>query len=378
MRFSRIVLAQFVVTVVVAAQTFTVTPSSLTINGAADSASVPQPITFQISSPTAGTQFTFGPSYIILNPGPPVQAVGINAVDLLISPSSGTTPATISVTLTPNLVRILYPGMNSLVMNIFGLQIPITVNLSPPPPPVVRAIVDAASFQPRVSAGSLISIFGDNIGPLPTVATLGRYGPYLAFIDPILANLVNVAELNTVFNNVPQLYASTTQVNAVLPPQIAGLPSVTVVLEHDGVKSRPVTLILSDTSPSIFTANQTGTGQGAILNQDGSQNSAANPAPPESVVQIFANGAGQWNPILPAGVLVPLAPPYPMPVNQVSATIGGAPAQVQYAGAAPNLVFGMLQVNAVVPAGLAPGPQQIVLKIGQNDNAQQGVTVAVR
>jgi len=85
-----------------------------------------------------------------------------------------------------------------------------------------------------------------------------------------------------------------------------------------------------------------------------------------------------WNPVLPDGVLVPLTAPYPVPVAKVSVTIGGLPAQVQYAGAAPNLVSGMLQVNAVIPAGVGPGNQQIVLTVGQNNNSAQNVTVAVQ
>ena len=95
-------------------------------------------------------------------------------------------------------------------------------------------------------------------------------------------------------------------------------------------------------------------------------------------MQIFGNGAGVWNPVLPDGVLVPLTPPYPVPMAKVSAAIGGLPAQIEYAGAAPNLVSGMLQVNAVIPAGLAPGNQPVVLTVGQNNNSAQNVKVAVQ
>jgi hypothetical protein len=34
-------------------------------------------------------------------------------------------------------------------------------------------------------------------------------------------------------------------------------------------------------------------------------------------------------------------------------------------GAAPDLISGILQVDAVVPAGLGSGPQPVVLKVGQ-------------
>jgi uncharacterized protein (TIGR03437 family) len=67
-----------------------------------------------------------------------------------------------------------------------------------------------------------------------------------------------------------------------------------------------------------------------------------------------------------------------VPVAPVSLTIGGINAEIQYAGGAPGFRQGLLQVNAVVPAGLESGPQPLVLKIGENSNAQQRVTVAVQ
>ncbi|PWU02011.1 MAG: hypothetical protein C5B51_21775, partial [Terriglobia bacterium] len=63
----------------------------------------------------------------------------------------------------------------------------------------------------------------------------------------------------------------------------------------------------------------------------------------------------------------------------VSLTIGAQPAKVLYAGTlgAALSSWSVLQVNAVVPSGVGSGPQPVVLKIGANDNAQQGVTVWV-
>jgi hypothetical protein len=38
----------------------------------------------------------------------------------------------------------------------------------------------------------------------------------------------------------------------------------------------------------------------------------------------------------------------------------------------------MLEVTVEIPAGLEPGAQPLVLKIGENDNADQNVTVWVQ
>jgi uncharacterized protein (TIGR03437 family) len=120
-----------------------------------------------------------------------------------------------------------------------------------------------------------------------------------------------------------------------------------------------------------------GFGQGAILNQDGSINSSVNPAAPSSVVSIYATGAGQSKPTPKDGSIAG-AKPLPEPVAHVSVEIGGLPAEVLYAGAAPGLVSGALQVNARVPAGVTPGPLvPVVLKIG-DAGSQTGVTLAVQ
>ena len=172
------------------------------------------------------------------------------------------------------------------------------------------------------------------------------------------------------------LYSDAGQINAVAPFQVAGQTSVDVVLTHYSYTTS-FTVPIVDTSPGIFTVSGTGSGQGSILNTNGSINSARNPAPAGSIIQIFGAGAGLWNPMLENGLVVP-GPPYPVPVAPVSAMIGGQPATITYAGSAPGEIIGVLQVNAIVPIGTAPGDQPVVLTIGNNRNAQQRVTVAVQ
>jgi hypothetical protein len=62
----------------------------------------------------------------------------------------------------------------------------------------------------------------------------------------------------------------------------------------------------------------------------------------------------------------------------IQSRIGGVPASVTYAGVAPGLISGVLQINAVVPAGLTPGPAVAIdLTIGSAPSPA-GVTVAIR
>ncbi|MBZ5584357.1 MAG: hypothetical protein LAQ30_19520, partial [Acidobacteriia bacterium] len=63
--------------------------------------------------------------------------------------------------------------------------------------------------------------------------------------------------------------------------------------------------------------------------------------------------------------------------QQVTATIGGKTAEVQYAGGAPGLVAGTMQVNLKVPEGVEPGSAvEVVLKVG-GISSPAGVTIVV-
>jgi uncharacterized protein (TIGR03437 family) len=121
-----------------------------------------------------------------------------------------------------------------------------------------------------------------------------------------------------------------------------------------GVRSNTIPVQVAAAVPGIFSIAGSGQGQGAILNaRDGSVNSALNPALRGDWVSIFATGAGVTTPASVDGILA--SAPLPVPNAPVSVTIGGLPCLLNYQGAAPGLVSGVLQVNAQVPAGLSPG-----------------------
>jgi len=61
----------------------------------------------------------------------------------------------------------------------------------------------------------------------------------------------------------------------------------------------------------------------------------------------------------------------------VTASVAGIPAEVTYAGAAPGLVAGVVQVNLRVPDAVSPSlAVPVTLTIGQV--ATPGVTLAIR
>lgn len=90
---------------------------------------------------------------------------------------------------------------------------------------------------------------------------------------------------------------------------------------------------------------------------------------------LFGTGEGQTNPPGVDGKLA--AGVFPKPTQTVSVLIGGQQAEILYAGAAPGLVAGVLQVNARIPAAAASGNIPVVVSVG-NSSSQPDLTVAVR
>jgi uncharacterized protein (TIGR03437 family) len=165
------------------------------------------------------------------------------------------------------------------------------------------------------------------------------------------------------------------QTSVLVPYSVAGKTSTQLQVIFQGRPSNTITVPVSTAAPGLFSANSSGKGNGAILNQNNSANSPVNPAAKGSVIVLFATGEGQTN---PAGVDGRIAGAVlPKPVLPVSVTIGGISAEVQYYGAAPGLVAGIMQVNAVVPPKAASGAQTVVLKVG-NAPSQPGLTVSVK
>ena len=222
--------------------------------------------------------------------------------------------------------------------------------------PQVVSVLNGASFiQDVVSPGELLAIEGTNLGP-PDVENMqvdntGRVTTALSgtqvFFDGV---------------SVPLLYTSSTQVGVIVPFGVAG-PATQIVVQSNGQQSAPVSIPVAPATPALFSASGLGGGQAAALNQDGSVNSSTNPATAGSMLSLFATGLGQTTPPGQDGVIA--GDVLPTPNLPVSVWIGGVPAVVSYAGAAPSEVEGVFQINVSIPL-LAPlGPNiLVILQVG--------------
>ena len=288
---------------------------------------------------------------------------------LTVSPTSGTTPATLTATVdTGGLLVGKYTGAVTIAA---GSGMPVTISFTvtvTQDTPAVTSVVNGASFlSGPVAPGEIVSIFG---------TALGSLNPATLQLDQSQKVATRLVGTQVFFDEhpAPLIYSSAGQVSVIVPYEIAGNAMTSVSIQYLNLRSSGVSVPVATSSPGIFTTN--GTSQGAILNQDSSVNSANNGADPGSIVSIFATGEGQTSPsgidgTINQGTL-------PMPLLPVTVQIAGQNVPVQYAGAAPGEPAGVLQVNATIPSSVPRGvPVPVVIMVG-NTSSQSGVMVAIK
>ena len=238
------------------------------------------------------------------------------------------------------------------------------------PQPVVSAVTSAASYDASgVSPGEIVTVWGQSLGP--------------AALTPLTVNSNgtlsdSVGGVQVFFNGyaAPMIYALNSQLSAIVPYEVAGQASVSVVVVYQGSASAPFPVTVAAAKTAIFTNDSSGHGQGAILNEDYSRNGPANPAPRGQYVFIYGTGEGVTTPPGVDGRISGI--PLPSVNLACSATIGGQSAATNYCGEAPGATAGVVQVNALIPDSVIPGATvPVAISIG-GVASQAGVTIAVK
>lgn len=285
-----------------------------------------------------------------------------NASWLSVTPS-GTAPSTLTISANPNGLNVgSYSGAITLTATgATNSPQTITVALSITAASqtiAVTSVTNAASSSPgAIAPGEIIAIKGSGLGPATGVSF--SVDPSTGMVDTSLAGTM------VLFAGIPApiLYASTGQVNAIVPYEIAGRSQVVMQVQYQGVSSTGSTTLLqvASAAPGLFTFNSTGTGPAAAVNQDGSLNGSSNPAAGGSYVTLYFTGGGPTN---PAGVTGSISGSVlKWLVQTVTVTIGGQPATVAFDGAAPTFIDGFLQMNISLPSGVH-GTVPVVVSIG--------------
>jgi uncharacterized protein (TIGR03437 family) len=238
----------------------------------------------------------------------------------------------------------------------------------------VHAASYLGTFSPDLT-GSLIvpleilTLFGDDVGP--SSLTLGG-------LDSNGRLSTRAGDTRVLFDGVaaPVLYASTNQTSVVVPAAVGARTATTITVERNGTAGGGLTFATTPTQPGLFTANASGSGPVAALNQNGSINSAGQPADKGSVVALYGTGGGLMDRSLIDGEI--MGTDLARPRAPVFVRFSKQPGQVFYAGTAPFLVNGALQVNVQIPADLAlTGEIPIQLVIG-NWASPPGTTIFVK
>jgi uncharacterized protein (TIGR03437 family) len=151
-----------------------------------------------------------------------------------------------------------------------------------------------------------------------------------------------------------------------------------VTVTYQAQTSATFAVPVAPSAPDLFTSDQTGAGQAAASNADGTINTAANPVKIGGVISLYATGEGQTSPVGVDGKLGGSGPLLPVRV-----TVGGIPAAVQYAAGASGLVAGVMlagvmQINVQIPNGVQPGGYvPVVLQVGDASTTPDAVWIAV-
>jgi uncharacterized protein (TIGR03437 family) len=235
------------------------------------------------------------------------------------------------------------------------------------PSPTVTGVVNGASYAAGpVAPGEFVAIFGQNLGPQNLALTSFDINGQMQTL---------IAGTQVLFGGLPAplLYTSNGATAAIVPWEIMGGQTVAFQISRNGQTSSPLQLPVVVASPGIFSMDASGSGPGAILNQDYSLNSSANPAPAGSIIVLYGTGGGPTNPTVSDGSIATGAAPLS---NSVFVQVGGQPATVLYAGSAAGEVAGVMQINLQLPAGVT-GQVPVVVTIG-GQVSQATVTVAIR
>jgi uncharacterized protein (TIGR03437 family) len=176
--------------------------------------------------------------------------------------------------------------------------------------------------------------------------------------------------------SLPLAFVSENQINALMPYDVPVNTRLQLLVRRGNSYTAPEPVLVAPAQPAIFSLDQTGSGQGHIYVAPGQVLAGpAAPARPGDVLVIYCAGLGAVNPAVAAGQSAPSSP-LARTVDPVTLTIGGVEAEVFFSGLAPTFA-GLYQVNAIVPAGVAPGDAvPVVLSVAGQSSPP--VTMAVR
>lgn len=256
--------------------------------------------------------------------------------------------------------RITFLEYNSLLPYVNVLS---SITLAPASPaasggaPLISCVGSAATFLgATIAPGEIVTLFGNALAPATPLVLQPSAGRF-----PLEAAGVDVT-----FDGVrgALLYVSPTQINAVAPWSLRQDGVSHVCVRNGGVEANCIDVGAAPYSPGIFRSSD---GNAAALNQDGTINSASNPAAVGSIVSLYATGLGPVNPMPLDGAVTQL--PLPSLAYADMTQVGWElflkvtqfyPLPISFLGPAPLEVAGLQQINVQVSQSQ---PMYVIIKL---------------
>jgi uncharacterized protein (TIGR03437 family) len=270
----------------------------------------------------------------------------------------------------------LTPGSYAGSFAVSGNGIPtanftVPLNVLPPGPNLARfGSTNAGSYIPFASPKTIMTFFGARFGPPDLVR---------GALDAQGKLSTTIAETRVLFDGVaaPMVYATNGQVSAVAPYSLAGKTSTNIEIEYRGVKSPAVAVPVAPLVPALLTADASGVGKAAALNEDNSPNSEIGALPGQYVV-LFGIGGPETDPAGSDGEINTGLAPFKQPVRVLIDGKEVPASDIAYGGAVPGLVHSVFQINVRLAADVPRNRELPVQVLFGGVATQPGVTLSVR
>jgi len=246
------------------------------------------------------------------------------------------------------------------------------VKLAPPGSPAITSVLNAASLQSGIEAGSWVTIQGTNLAN----TNPGRTWRSDEIVNGNLPTALDGVSVTIDGKPAFVEYISPNQIN-VQAPSDSAVGSVNVVVSNNGALSAPATAQLQAAGPGFFLYPGTSYALASRLPDyalvaDPSIVAGATAAKPGDFVVLWGTGFGATNPAVAAGTVVNGAPAV---VVAPTVTVGGVPVQVLNAVLTTGCA-GLYQVTIQLPDNVPSGAVAVQASAG-GVSTPAGVTIFV-
>jgi uncharacterized protein (TIGR03437 family) len=209
----------------------------------------------------------------------------------------------------------------------------------------IGGVANAASYQQTFAPGMLLYVAGSQLSP---VAQIAPAVPFLTFMGDVSATINGLAA--------PLYYVSPSTLDIQIPYEIPPGQATLIVTSLGQI--------------GVFSFNVSAAAPGIFMALDGSLVPSASGARGDTL-SLYMTGQGAVSPPVATGAAPSAGTPFsqlPAPTLSVKVTVGGVLAPLAFVGIPPGLV-GVMLINFQIPPDAPPGPQPVVVAIGDTPSA---------